>query len=121
MEDPRLREAKRADSWQSAKALLIPFSLFVACIVCAAGTFLVYHEEPLGYVFLTFGGVTIVAAFVGFIRFQNQYRARGIMGDSPKSDGDQIELDQQVEADKLFCDSAGVNSLDRHSVVSRNK
>jgi hypothetical protein len=107
MEDPRLREAKKADSWQSAKALLIPFSLFVACVVCAAGTFLVYHEEPLGYVFLTFGGVTIVAAFVGLIRFQNQYRARGIMGDSPKSDGDQIELDQQAEKNDYLSTTAG--------------
>lgn len=95
MKDPRLAEAKKADSWQSAKALLIPFSLFLACVVSAAGTFLLYHEEPLGWAFLLVGGVTIVAAFVGLIRFQNQFRARGIIVDQPQDESESIEPEQQ--------------------------
>jgi len=82
MNDSTVAQAKKADSWQSAKALLIPFSLFLACVICAAGTFLVYYQEPLGWAFLLIGGVTIVAAFVGLIRFQNQFRARGIVVDA---------------------------------------
>jgi len=95
MKDPRLAEAKKADSWQSAKALLIPFSLFIACVVSAAGTFLVYHEEPLGWVFLLVGGVTIVAAFVGLIRFQNQFRARGIVVDADQDDSQLSEPEEK--------------------------
>jgi len=94
MKDPRLAEAKKADSWQSAKALLIPFSLFLACVISAAGTFLLYHEEPLGWAFLLVGGVTIVAAFVGLIRFQNQFRARGIMVDRGQDESESIDSEE---------------------------
>jgi hypothetical protein len=95
MKDPRLAEAKKADSWQSAKALLIPFSLFLACVVSAAGTFLIYHEEPLGWAFLLVGGATIVAAFVGLIRFQNQFRARGIVVDAAQDESEASGLEEK--------------------------
>jgi hypothetical protein len=95
MNDPIVAEAKKADSWQSAKALLIPFSLFLACVISAAGTFLVYYQEPLGWAFLLVGGATIVAAFVGLIRFQNQFRARGIVIDAVQDMSEKIEPEEK--------------------------
>jgi hypothetical protein len=80
MADPIL-EANQAESWQSIKALLIPLSLFLACLIAAAGTFLIYNHEPVGWVFLATALVIIVADFVGLIRFQNKFRARGIIPD----------------------------------------
>jgi hypothetical protein len=72
-------EAERAETWQSVKALLIPLSLFLACVIAAAGTFLVYNQESLGWLFLFVAGAIIVADFVGLIRFQNQFRAQGFI------------------------------------------
>jgi hypothetical protein len=70
-------EAQQAESWQSLKAFLIPFTLFLAVVGSAAGMFLVYNQEPLGWLFLIVSGVTIILDFVGLIRFQNKWRAQG--------------------------------------------
>jgi len=89
LKDLRLEEAKKADRWQSAKALLIPVCLFLACVLSAAGVFLVYNNEPLGWIFVLVSMSTIVACFVGLIRFQNKYRARGVISDGTEDD-DQV-------------------------------
>ena len=78
MKDPQL-EAEKAEFIQSVKALMIPFSLFLACVILAAGTFLIYNQEPLGWAFVATAGGMMVAAFVALIRFQNKLRAKGIM------------------------------------------
>jgi hypothetical protein len=78
MKDPKL-EAEKAEVWQAVKALLIPLSLFVACVISAGGVFLVYNREPLGWAFLLVSVTIIVLDFVGLIRFQNSYRAKGII------------------------------------------
>jgi hypothetical protein len=72
------RAAEQAELWQSVKALLIPFSLFLSCITAAAGTFLVYNSEPVGWLLLAIASAVIVAAIVGLVRFQNKFRAKGI-------------------------------------------
>ena len=72
-------EAERAELIQSVKALLIPASLFLACIVMAAGIFLLYNHEALGYAFVVVSIAVIACAFTAFIRFQNKYRAKGIL------------------------------------------
>ncbi len=74
-----LEAAERAEFIQSVKALLIPSSLFVACVIMAAGAFLIYNHEPLGWVFAAISLTTVITAMVGFVRFQNKYRARGIL------------------------------------------
>jgi len=79
-------EAKKAESWQALKAFLIPVTLFLACIASAAGTFLVYNQEPLGWIFIVVAGVTIILDFIGLIRFQNKLRAKGIMINEEDSD-----------------------------------
>jgi hypothetical protein len=71
--------AERAEFIQSVKALLIPVSLFLACVIMAAGTFLIYNRESLGWAFVALSSAMIVSAIVALIRFQNTYRARGIL------------------------------------------
>ncbi len=72
-------DAKKAESWQALKAFLIPVTLFLACVASAAGIFLVYNQEPLGWVFIIPAGITIILDFIGLIRFQNKLRAKGVM------------------------------------------
>ena len=72
-------QAQKAESWQGIKAFLIPLTLFLACVAAAAGSFLVYHYEPVGWVFLAAAGATIIVDFIGLIRFQNQWRAKGMI------------------------------------------
>src|ERR1700738_2450023 len=79
MKPNEYREAERAELIQSVKALLIPLSLFLACVIMAAGMFLIYNREPLGWAFAATSTLTIVGAIVAFIRFQNTHRARGIL------------------------------------------
>src|ERR1700722_10265959 len=71
--------AERAEFIQSVKALLIPSSLFLACVCMAAGTFLIYNNEPLGWMFEGVSAIMVVSAIMALIRFQNTYRARGIL------------------------------------------
>jgi len=77
--DKEAHAAEKAELIQSVKALLIPLSLFLSCVVMAAGTFLIYNSEPLGWIFIAIATATVIAAFVALIRFQNKFRARGII------------------------------------------
>lgn len=74
-----IEAAEKAEFIQSVKALLIPLSLFLACVIMAAGTFLIYNHEPLGWVFAATSTIIIIAAITAFVRFQNKHRARGIL------------------------------------------
>src|SRR5262249_30167935 len=85
MKDAKL-EAQRAESWQSIKALLIPLSLFIACLLSAAGTFLVYNGESLGWLFLAVAAATIVTSLIGLVRFQNKFRAKGMLASEPEAE-----------------------------------
>lgn len=73
------REAEKAEFIQSVKALLIPLSLFLACVIMAAGVFLIYNNESVGWFFAATSSVMVIASFIGLIRFQNKYRVRGII------------------------------------------
>jgi hypothetical protein len=89
MKDQQL-EAEKAEFIQSVKALYIPFSLFLACVIMAAGTFLIYNHEPLGWIFVGVAGTTMLTAFVALIRFQNKLRAKGIL---PPEESDILETE----------------------------
>jgi uncharacterized protein involved in exopolysaccharide biosynthesis len=91
-----LEEAERAEAWQSVKALLIPLSLFLACLTAIAGAFLIYNQEPVGWLFLAVAAAAIVAALTGLIRFQNKYRAKGIL----VKDAANVESDLAPEESK---------------------
>jgi hypothetical protein len=74
-----IEAAEKAEFIQSVKALLIPLCLFLACVIMAAGTFLIYNREPLGWAFAALSTLIIIASIVAFVRFQNKHRARGIL------------------------------------------
>jgi hypothetical protein len=78
-------EAKKAESWQALKAFLIPLTLFLACIGAAAGSFLIYNHESLGWVFLVVCAVTIILNFIGLIHFQNKLRVKGMIANDEKN------------------------------------
>jgi hypothetical protein len=86
------KNIERAEAWQATKALLIPLSLFIACIISAAGTFLIYNGEPVGWIFAFVAAAIILADFVGLIRFQNKYRAKGIIANEHEVDSQPVEL-----------------------------
>ncbi len=74
-----IEAAEKAEFIQSVKSLLIPLCLFLACVIMAAGTFLIYNHEPLGWLFAGLATLIIIASMIAFIRFQNKHRARGIL------------------------------------------
>lgn len=79
-----MNDIERAELIQSLKAYLIPTSLFIACLIGAAGTFLVREGYQVGWAFIGVTAVTIVAAMWAFIRFQNKHRYEGRFIDDDK-------------------------------------
>lgn len=73
------QEVEKAELIQSITALYIPFSLFISCVVFAAGCFLVYHGEPIGWAFIAATIAIALSAFFALIKFQNKFRAKGIV------------------------------------------
>lgn len=71
--------AEKAEFWQSVSALYIPFSLFIATVIFSGGVFLIYYNEPAGWFFIATTGLIAISAFVALIKFQNKYRAKGIV------------------------------------------
>lgn len=72
-----MNEIDKAEFAQAVIAYLIPSTLFIACLLGAAGTFLLYNYEPWGWAFIAASAGIIIWAFVAFIRFQNKLRAQG--------------------------------------------
>lgn len=77
-----LIKAERAALIQAVKALYIPLSLFIACVISAGGMYMVLYTEDKspGYAFLGIALTIIISAFIALIRFQNSYRAKGLVG-----------------------------------------
>jgi len=71
--------AEKAEFRQALMSLYIPLSLFVACCVFAAGAFMVYYEEPAGWAFIGTTVLLAISAFIALFKFQNKFRARGII------------------------------------------
>lgn len=72
-------QVEKAELIQSIKALFIPLSLFLSCVIFSAGTFLLYNGEAFGWVFIAITGLMAVAAIFALVRFQNPYRAKGVI------------------------------------------
>lgn len=77
-----LKNAERAALIQAVKALYIPLSLFIACVISAGGMYMVLYTEDKspGYAFLGVAMTIIVSAFIALIKFQNSYRVKGMVG-----------------------------------------
>ncbi len=97
-----LNEIEKAELIQGLKAYLIPSSLFVACLLGAAGTFLVREGYALGWGVIGLAALIIVSAFVAFVRFQNKLRAGGVMPeqkDVPAPDFESVQYEKQEESE----------------------
>ncbi|MBX9685638.1 MAG: hypothetical protein K2X27_02985 [Candidatus Obscuribacterales bacterium] len=89
-----MNEIDKAEYIQALKAYLIPTSMFIACLLGAAGTFLIREGYGVGWAVIAASAAMLVAAFVAFITFQNKLRANGQMVDqfdSPAPDYSQAE------------------------------
>jgi len=98
MKDESL-EAEKAEFIQSIKALYIPLSLFLACVIMAAGVFLIYNLEPVGWAFIAVSGAIMASAFFALIRFQNRLRANGVL--PPSSYDDEVIPPFEIEPLKV--------------------
>ena len=72
-----MNETEKAERIQAWKAFLIPSSLFVACLLNAAGIYIIYTGNSIGVIFLGCGIATIVAGMFAFVTFHNKRRAKG--------------------------------------------
>lgn len=98
MKDESL-EAEKAELIQSVKSLYIPLSLFLACVIMAAGVFLIYNLEPVGWAFVAVAGAIMASAFLALIRFQNRLRANGVL--PPSSYDDDVIPPFELEANSF--------------------
>jgi hypothetical protein len=76
-----MNEIDKAEHWQAVKAFIIPVFMFLACLIGAAGTFLIREGYMLGWAFIAASGTLLVVAFVATVTFQNKLRAKGLMQD----------------------------------------
>jgi hypothetical protein len=90
-----IREAEKAELFQAVSALYIPLSLFLACVIMAAGTFLIYSEYPVGWALVAVSATIMISAFVILMRFQNDLRVAGIM---PSKEDEQVDPQELAEA-----------------------
>ena len=79
-----MNEIERAERTQAWKAFLIPSTLFVACLLNAAGIYIMYTGSSVGIIFLGAGFTVIVGGLWAFITFQNAQRAKGKWKQPPK-------------------------------------
>ncbi|MCC7530075.1 MAG: hypothetical protein IT342_16240 [Candidatus Melainabacteria bacterium] len=94
-----LIKAERAALIQAVKALYIPLSLFVACVISAGGMYMVLYtdDKSPGYAFLAVAFTIIISAFVALIRFQNNYRVKGMVGREEAAHPEDILVDAEKE------------------------
>lgn len=69
------RERDKAERNQALKAFAIPSGLFVACLFNAAGIYIVYTGNAVGFAFLAIGFAIIAAGLFMFITFENKARS----------------------------------------------
>lgn len=72
-----MNEIEKAERIQAWKAFLIPTGLFIACLLNAAGIYILYSGNAIGMVFLGLGLAIIIGGIFAFITFQNEHRANG--------------------------------------------
>jgi hypothetical protein len=83
-----MSEIDRAEFTQAINAYFIPTGLFVACLMGAAGIFLIREGYGLGWAFLVGSAAIMVWAFTAFVKFQNKLRAKGMIVNEPETEDD---------------------------------
>jgi len=114
-----IEKAERAEFIQSIKALAIPSSLFLACVIMAGGAFLVYNNEPIGWAFVAVSLTTVFGAFWALICFQNKYRAQGILK-HPNLDDTNASDSGQKEVLEFTPDQPGVQMQANNDAVNQS-
>ena len=111
--------AEKAEFIQSVKALFIPLSLFLSCVIMAAGTFLIYNNEPVGWVLAGISGTTVIVAFIALIRFQNKYRAKGIIRSNiEEGEDDTIDFEPGADSPAVTAKLNSQTGVDARPVVA---
>lgn len=86
-------EIDRAEFNQALKAYLIPAGGFVACLLGAAGVFLIREGYGIGWLFVASSAALIVTVSVFMLTFHNKLRASGLMKDPHDSPAPGLEND----------------------------
>jgi hypothetical protein len=103
-----MNEIERAERIQAWKAFLIPSTLFVACLLNAAGIYILYTGNTLGLVFLGMGFTVIVGGLFAFITFQNTKRAKGQWKRLPAQPQEEEAVDQVEEQENSALEPSNV-------------
>ncbi len=75
--DEEYKTIAKAELVQGVKALYIPLSAFLACVIMAGGVYLIINGEAFGYFMFALAIVIIISAVFAFLTFQNKLRADG--------------------------------------------
>lgn len=94
-----MNDVERAERIQAWKAFLIPSTLFVACLMNAAGIYIIYTGSSVGVIFLGLGFAVIIGGLFAFVTFQNTRRAGGQWKQVSNSEEDFSENESTTEAD----------------------
>lgn len=115
-----MNEIDKAEYKQALRAFLIPSSLFVACLLGAAGVYMIREGEGFGWGFVAASFSIIIWAFVAFVTFQNKLRAQGLMKDQYDSPTPELKEEPlPTELPRTEKESAGSAALEpTHSELS---
>lgn len=91
-------EIDKAEMAQAVKAYVIPAGGFVACLLGAAGAFLIREGYALGWLFIGASAALIVTVSVCMLTFHNKLRASGLMKDPHDSPAPDLEDGTPSEA-----------------------
>jgi hypothetical protein len=91
-------EIDKAELIQALKAYFIPVAMFIACVMSAAGVFLIREGYGLGWLVIGAAVTLLAAAFIACATFQNKLRAQGLMKD--KYDTPAPGFEEEFSADK---------------------
>lgn len=80
------KEIEKAELIQSVAAYVIPSSLFIASLIMAAGTFLLYNSFTVGWALIAVSLSIMTGSFILFFRFHNKQRAAGMFPDSDEAE-----------------------------------
>lgn len=92
-------EIDKAELIQALKAYFIPVAMFIACVLGAAGTFLIREGYGLGWLVIGAAATLLTGAFVACATFQNKLRARGLMKDKYDTPAPGFETESETETE----------------------
>jgi hypothetical protein len=115
-----IAQAEKAEFWQSVSALYIPFGLFIACVIFSGGVFLIYYNEPAGWFFIATTAIIAITAFIALFRFQNKYRAKGIVpGDEVILESTTIDASPEAGKARIAAPKAAIKEVEQADTIEK--